>query len=197
MGRRIESVTSAEFDELFTRFEHTAYRLETLQQYDVSYEEESYAVFLAGHPAPTDAAKNEWTNMIAAAASSGKSFRRVHIINEPLSDYLRYEIGWSYGPNVQAGEDVRILVGQPGPLGLPGRDYWLFDSRDLWVMEYDDEGRFIYAERIDDPAVIVEHCYWRDKALHLSTPYGDYINHSAALRHATLKDQLGDTRVSA
>jgi hypothetical protein len=33
MGRRITDVTSAEFDALFTGFEHTAYRLETLQAY--------------------------------------------------------------------------------------------------------------------------------------------------------------------
>ena len=52
MGRRIADVTSAEFDALFTSFEHTAYRLETLQAYDVSYEVEPYRAFLAGHPRP-------------------------------------------------------------------------------------------------------------------------------------------------
>jgi uncharacterized protein DUF6879 len=138
----------------------------------------SLTPFLAGHALPTDAAKNEWTSMIADVTASEKSFRRVHVVSEPLTDYLRYEIDWSYGPNVQAGEDVRILAGEPSALGLPGHDYWLFDSRDLWTMQYDEEGRFLYAERIDDPAVIVEHCYWRDKALHLSTAYGDYINKS-------------------
>ncbi len=54
MGRRIDDVTSAEFDALFTGFEHTAYRLETLQTYDVSYEAEPYRAFMAGHPRPRD-----------------------------------------------------------------------------------------------------------------------------------------------
>ena len=58
MGRRITDVTSAEFDALFTGFEHTTYRLETLQAYDVSYEEEPYRAFQAGHPQPHDPAKN-------------------------------------------------------------------------------------------------------------------------------------------
>jgi len=52
MGRRITEVTSAEFDALFTGFEHTAYRLETLQAYDVSYEEEPYRAFLPATRSP-------------------------------------------------------------------------------------------------------------------------------------------------
>lgn len=185
MGRRIDSVTNAEFDSLFTSFAHTAYRLETLQGYDVSYEDESYAAFLAGQPMPTDVAKNEWTTMIAGATRSGKSFRRVHVVNEPLTDYLRYEIGWSYGPNVGAGEGIGIIVGKPGNLGLPDHDYWLFDSRDLWIMDYDEDGKFLSAELVEDPAVIVQHCYWRDKALHLAVPYADYVESAAELRHAS------------
>lgn len=184
VGRRIESVTSAEFNSLFTGFEHTAYRLETLQVYDVGYEDESYAAFLAGHPLPTDRAKNEWTAMLTAAADAGKAFQRVHVVTEPLTDYVCYEIEWSYAPNVAAGDDVRIVVGTPGQLGLPDHDYWLFDSRDLWVMRYDGDGRFVAAEQVGDPAVIVEHNYWRDKALSLAMPYADYVSRGAALRHS-------------
>jgi hypothetical protein len=183
MGKRITDVASDEFGELFTSFGHTAYRLETLQRYDVSYEEDTYAAFLAGRPSYPDMAKNAWTGMISQAVAAGKSFRRVHVVSEPLTDYLRYEIEWSYGPNVAAGEDIRVLPGQPGALGLPDHDYWLFDSRDLWVMEYDGDGRFLHAEQVSDPAVIVDHNYWRDKALSLAMPYVGYMNRAAALRY--------------
>jgi len=37
----------------------------------------------------------------------GKVFQRVHVVCEPLTDYLRYELGWSYPPNVEAGEEAR------------------------------------------------------------------------------------------
>ena len=94
MGRRITDVTSAEFDALFTGFEHTAYRLETLQAYDVSYEEEPYRAFLACHPQPRDPAKSQWVSMIGDAVRAGKVFQRVHVVREPLTDYLRYELGW-------------------------------------------------------------------------------------------------------
>jgi hypothetical protein len=185
MGKRITDVTSGEFNELFTSFEHTAYRLETLQRYDVSYEEEPFAAFLNGQPQPADPSKDEWLSMIMSAVAAGKSFRRVHLVSEPLTDYLRYEIGCSYAPNAEAGEDIRILPGEPGALGLPDHDYWLFDSRDLWVMSYDSDGRFLYAELTEDPTTIVEHNYWRDKALSLAVPYADYTSRAAARRHAT------------
>ena len=179
MGRRIESVTSVEFDALFTSFEHTAYRLETLQAYDVSYEVEPYQTFMAGRPRPADSSKDEWVGMIKTAVEAGKIFQRVHVVTEPLTDYLRYELGWSYPPNVEAGEDIRILPAQSGHWPtLPRYDYWLFDSSDLWVMEYADDGTFRWIERVEDPRVIVRHAYWRDAALHQAIPYRDYMKHA-------------------
>jgi hypothetical protein len=180
MGRRITDVTSPEFDALFASFKHTAYRLETLQVYDVSYEIEPYRAFLAGRARPRDEAKSAWVAMLEYAAAAGKTVQRVHLVNEPLTDYLRYELEWSYPPNVKAGEDIRILPASETPvpsLGTLGTldDYWLFDSSDLWVMRYDREGRFEYIRQVSDPGAIVSHAYWRDAALHWAIPYADYM----------------------
>lgn len=185
MGTRITSVTSPEFDALFTSFKHTAYRLETLQVYDVSYEIEPYRAFLAGKPRPRDTAKNAWTAMLANSAADGKIVQRVHLVNEPLTDYLRYELGWSYPPNVEAGEDIRILPIDAIPAdlersGVPG-DYWLFDSSDLWVMHYDDDGAFLCIEQMSEPEAIVKCAYWRDAALHRAIPYHEYMRRRALL----------------
>lgn len=180
MGRRITDVTSPEFDALFASFKHTAYRLETLQQYDVSYEIGSYRAFLAGQPMPRDAAKNAWVDMLSEATMAGKTVQRVHLVNEPLTDYLRYEMEWSYAPNADFGEDIRILPSSAAPshdlarLGILS-DYWLFDSSDLWVMEYDHDGAFVHIEQLGDPGWIVECAYWRDAALHYAIPYHDYM----------------------
>jgi hypothetical protein len=180
MGRRITDVTSAEFDALFTGFRHTAFRLETLQAYDVSYEIEPYNAFLAGQPRPQDSAKNAWTAMLAEASTSGKVVQRVHLVNEPLTDYLRYEMEWSYPPNIEAGEDIRILPVDITPADEVAalsvlEDYWLFDSRDLWAMRYDRDGKFIYIEQVSDPSQVVMRAYWRDAALHRAVPYADYV----------------------
>ncbi len=53
--------------------------------------------------------------------------------------------------------------------------YWLFDSRKLVQMHFDVEDRFIGGEIIDDPAVIVEHNYWRDAAWHWAIRRDDFV----------------------
>lgn len=176
MTRRIETLGD-EFASLFTSFRHTAFRLETLQSYDVEYEQEMLRRFLAGSPRPADPAKDEWTAMLARAAADGKTMRRVHVVTEPLSDYVRFELSWSYGENVTAGEDIRILPTPTGqwPAGVPTHDYWLFDSRELWIMHYGPGGTFHHAELVEDPAQVVQHCYWRDHALHLAAPFTTYM----------------------
>ena len=100
-----------------------------------------------------------------------------------MTDYLRYELGWSYPPNVNVGEDIRILPTQPDRWPtLPRHDYWLFDSSDLWVMEYAEDGTFRWIEQVDTPAVIVRHAYWRDAALHQAVSYRDHAPRRAAGR---------------
>jgi hypothetical protein len=93
--------------------------------------------------------------------------QRVHVVSEPLSDYLRFEIGWSYPVNAELGEDIRI---SRAGAALPGNDYWLFDSRALARMHYDDHGRLTGVELDDNPAAVVQAAYWRDVALHLAVP---------------------------
>lgn len=166
---------SPEFAGLFVEFQHTAYRLETLQAYQETTEAEALGAFLAGRTPEIYPGKRGWMSLVADARAGGKIMQRVHAVVEPLSDYLRYEIGWSYGLNVGAGEDVRVLPA-PWPTGLPERDYWLFDSRVLARMRYEPDGRMTGVEIVSDPAEIVEACYWRDAALHAAIPHADYLD---------------------
>jgi hypothetical protein len=101
---------------------------------------------------------------------------RVHVVEEPLSDYVRYEFGWSYVHTAAAGEDVRVIPVQAGqwPDEIPHYDYWLFDSSLLISMHYDEDGAFTAAEIADDPDKVVRANYWRDAAVALSTPFTEY-----------------------
>lgn len=166
-----------EYERLFTSFQHTAYRLETLQRYTVPVEEESLRRFLAGESRPYDPDKEQWLNLIRGAIGAGKRMQRVHIVVEPLSDYVRFELMWEYPDNASAGEAIHAIGTGPGewPDDLPRHDYWLFDSRELCILRYDEKGRFVGADLVDDPVEIVQHNWWRDVALHRATPIDEYV----------------------
>lgn len=177
MGTCFSSLEDDEFNRLFLDFRYTCYRLETLQRYDVSYEREEYRRFLAGEAQGASPGIAGWIEgTVSKAVSAGKCMRRVHVVEEPLSDYVRYEFGWAYEHTVSAGEDVRLIPVEPGgwPEGLPHYDYWLFDSALLVAMYYDDNGTFSEAEIVDDPRKVVDANRWRDMAVAMSVPYRSY-----------------------
>jgi hypothetical protein len=108
----------------------------------------------------------DWLSMIRDATGEGRRFARVRVTSLHFSNYNR----WGYviaQHNITAGEDIRYLTSQwAQELDLPNHDYWLFDSRKLLRMRFDEADRFLGGEIIEDPAEIVRHNYWRDAAWH-------------------------------
>ncbi|MGH9564984.1 MAG: DUF6879 family protein [Candidatus Angelobacter sp.] len=179
MGRVFSSLDDEDFNRLFVDFRYTAYRLEALQQYGVSYEKNEFGRFLSGESRGEFPGISEWIDgMVAKAAADGKRMHRVHVVEEPLSDYVRFECAWAYEHTVPAGEDVRIIPFSKGqwPAELPHYDYWLFDSSQLVAMYYEEDGAFLSAEIVDDPSKIVQANYWRDLAVGSSISYRDFAN---------------------
>ena len=143
------------FAHLFTQFERSAFRLETLPEYRVAGEWDEFARFLAGGSRPTglDA---EWLEMIARSTSSGKVFERVHAVPSVLTPYLHFEFAWGYAHTARAGERIFILESDdPHSLfvDLPFVDFWLFDDTTAVEMRYEDDGRFRDAHEIKHNAV--------------------------------------------
>ena len=112
-----------DFDGLFR---HRVFRLETLDWYDAPNEREPYRRFLAGEPVDP-AWREPWKRLVRDVRASGRIMQRVHVVSEPVSDYIRFELLDVYPANVEAGEDVRIL-GRQNAATLPARDFWLFDN---------------------------------------------------------------------
>lgn len=154
-----------EFGQLFRAFEHTAFRLEVRDRYDADYENESLRKFLAGEQDDRPWMQ-DWLAMIREATAAGKRFSRARVVSLPLTDYSRFGV-WCAQFTGGAGEDIRYLVrDQADAVGLPDHDYWLFDSRRLVRMHFDDNDAFRGGEVVEDPAGIVQHNYWRDAAWH-------------------------------
>ncbi|MFO7193335.1 MAG: hypothetical protein DIU77_013920 [Thermocrispum agreste] len=133
--------------------------------YAVSIEEEAFRKFLAGEPYDLSW-MDDWLETVRAATSEGKQFQRVRVVDEPMSDYARWSLEVAQHNNA-AGEDIRYLQRERArAAGLPNHDYWLFDSRLLVRMDYDDCDQFLGGTIIEDPAEVVQHNYWRDVAWH-------------------------------
>jgi len=93
MGRVVPA-GSVDWAGLFGRFEHTCFRLETLQRYDEPGEADAFRSFLAGQEPASYPGKEAWLAIVRAAVTAGKVMQRVHVVAEPLTDYLRFETGW-------------------------------------------------------------------------------------------------------
>ncbi|WP_376772165.1 DUF6879 family protein [Amycolatopsis echigonensis] len=160
-----------EFRQLFHGFEHTAFRLETFDQYDATYENESLRKFLAGEPDDLPWMQS-WLDMIREAKAAGRLFSRVRIVSMPLTDYSRFGV-WCSQFTGGAGEDIRYLPRTRADR-LPKHDYWLFDSRLLVRMHFDDRMGFLGGEVVEDPEQVVQHNYWRDAAWHHAVRRDDF-----------------------
>ena len=170
MGERL---TGEDFNNLFRYFTDTAFRLEVQPVYTVSDERESFDEFLAGEPRPVTEFDfyAAWLDKIRAVTSQGRKVRRVRVLEEPPTDYQRWEM-WSGQYNIAAGEGIRYITRSRAlQVGLPVvDDWWLFDSRHLAVMRFGEHGEPLGGDIISDPSVVAQHCGWWDLAVQHSDP---------------------------
>lgn len=161
-----DRLAGADFAELFRTFEHTAFRLETRPVYTAPVEAEPFAQFLAGGPVDLDWFQ-PWLETVRAVTEQDKRMERVRIIDDPLTDYQRFEMSMSQH-NVAAGETIHYLHrAVASSVGLPtDSDWWLFDSLRLARMDFDTDGHFLGTTIVTDPAAVLRHNGLRDLAVH-------------------------------
>lgn len=126
------------------------FRLETLSFYNATSDADDLRRYLRGEPAPSAEAKRPWLDRIRADVTSGRAWRRIHAVTQPLSDYVRYECEWGYVPNSAAGEQIRIAELTPA-LTQVG-DFFVLDGRHVVRSHYDETGRFVHAEVMGNAA---------------------------------------------
>lgn len=175
-------MTPEDFDAHFDRFSSTVFRLETLQDYTAS-EAERVAAFLRGEPRPERSIRTSpWLARVARTTLEGKSWQRVRVIEEPVTDYTRYELE-GYVESQAAGEQIRIAR-RAGPSDFPKlaalrRDFWLFDAgltgEFALLMHYGPRGRFNSAELITGTQVLDELVAEHDLAVKWSVPLNQYL----------------------
>ncbi len=165
--------------ELFQTFRQSAFRLETLQYYVLAEDERRRQAFREGRPLPPRPGKTESMRMVRESVAAGKQVQRVHVVDLPLSDYIRYELA-VYPENVEAGEDVRIAcrTAHPGLRDLHS-DFWLFDSETnnpavVWF-RYTPEGAILGRDYSDDSSDVQRAREQRDLAFAHSLPLSEFL----------------------
>jgi hypothetical protein len=169
-------LTPSDLDRQFPGlFGSAVFRLETLDH----YQSESFRRAQAGEP-PDPTARASWDALVAEARRAGKTMSRVHVVSEPLTDYVRWELSF-YQASVAAGEDVRILPrARALGLDLPDFDFWLFDDRAAAVMIYDGAGAWLESRMTTEPGFVSACRRWRDIAMSHAVPLGTYTARRAA-----------------
>ncbi|MEV8042881.1 DUF6879 family protein [Streptomyces griseoluteus] len=163
MERVPELVDRAAFRRLFETFKRTAWRLETRRGYASDREDPDFQAFLATGSSPCDFSE-PWFVNIKAQTEAGKTVGRVRVADKPLTteqlfllDYARH--------NAAVGEDIRYLWREDAT-DLPAEDFWIFDSRLVALLHFDDADHITNIELITEPAEVVRYCIARDAAMH-------------------------------
>ncbi len=164
----------AALDELFRTFASAAWRLEVRSSYGVLAEDHPYQDFVAGNEPDIDWF-TPWLGLIREQiCQHGKRVERVRVIDQPPSDYLRWEIYLNRW-NAEAGEDIRYL---PRPvadsLRLPAYDFWIFDSTTVAFMVFAASGEFTGPVLVTDQAVTRQHLAYQNTAWKAAIPYDQY-----------------------
>ena len=125
--------------------------------YATDIERSRFQTWLRGEPLDPDSEAEwwrPWFELMRANSAAGKTLRRLRIVSEPVTDYIRFE--WLDAFNlVKAGEDVRWLPRRrASTLLLPGNDFWLFDGETVAFTHFDGDGRVLGHEMTTDAQVV-------------------------------------------
>lgn len=154
--------------------ERSVFRLEALNVYDVEAEAEERRAFEAGLPFPEVPEMEESMNLFRKMVDRGVKLQRLHVVDFPLTPYLRYELA-TYDSNVEAGEEILLADRAWHPdLAELTQDFALFDAETthpcaVW-MHYDSSGKPGEYDYTEDPADVARCIRLRDIALAHAVP---------------------------
>ena len=104
---------------------------------------------------------------------------RVHLVDYPLSEYLRFEIEAAYRYTEEAGGRIYLLDRARCSLELQEKareDFWLFDDAVVMVQEYSESGRFLRARVSEDAGTVARYQAIRREVLEMVGEGGDERN---------------------
>ncbi|MER6192726.1 DUF6879 family protein [Streptomyces cyaneofuscatus] len=117
-----------------------------------------------------------WLDVVAETTGRGVAMRRLRVVSEPLSDYVRYEYDGTF-TNVAAGEDVRWLPrSRTRGLLLPALDGWVMDEEVVILHHFSGEGQWTGTrmEVHHDPELARQYASAYESAWERAVPHAEY-----------------------
>ncbi len=172
----MERVTGELRDGLIAGFSREALHLEMRDRYAAA-DHDRFQRWLAGEPVAPVAEERwwqPWREMMRRHRAAGRTLRRLRVVSEPVTDYIRFE--WRDAHElVKAGEDVRWLPRQRATaLLLPGNDLWSFDGETVVFTYLSGEGTVQGYELTRDPALVAQCGTVFEAAWRAAIPHGEY-----------------------
>lgn len=129
----------------FNSFKKSAFRVETLQSYNVDEEKEAYKYFQQ-HKQLLDGFWKDWHDIIQQARLRGAIMQRVHLIQFPITPYISFEMEF-YKKNMMYWEEIFYLPFKDCSVEVDS-DFWIFDDITVLKMFYGEDGSFLKFEEI-------------------------------------------------
>jgi Family of unknown function (DUF6879) len=130
--------------------EHTVGRVQALDRYHVPSDDENYRRYLADEPGPVMGPIDAFHDWLEAEAARGVTWQQLLIVRSPLNSYWRYACEWGYALHTDH-EAIRVFdvaeqsLPAAAPARLVRRDFYVADGRDVLLMHYDSQFRFVGA----------------------------------------------------
>jgi hypothetical protein len=173
----LEPISEVQRDHFLASYRREALHLEMRDVYATDVERDRFGAWVRGEPLDPVAEAawwRPWVDLMSAGRAAGKTLRRLRIVSEPVTDYIRFE--WLDAAKlVEAGEDVRWLPRRRvSTLLLPGNDFWLFDDETVTFTHLSGNGEVLGHELTTDPAIVRACRMAFEAAWAIAVPHREY-----------------------
>lgn len=134
------------WDKLWNEMNSEWFKVEVLQDYTGEDKGPSLAAWMTGdRELSMQLARNEpndWQQACQEKVERGVMLTRIHVVDYPLSDYMKWEIEIYKVRNIPLGKETVYLLDRKdiGDLELPAGDLMMFDKKYVAIGHYDESG---------------------------------------------------------
>lgn len=173
----MQPISADERRQLLTTFQREAVHLEMRDVYATEIERDRFQTWLRGEPLDPEAEAEwwrPWFELMKRNNEAGRALRRLRIVSEPVTDYIRFE--WLDAAQlVRAGENVRWLPRRnASKLVLPGNDFWMFDRETVAFTHFSGDGHVLGHEVTTDPEIVAACAGAFENAWKIAIPHSEY-----------------------